>query len=276
MSVRTLADSGDFQFQRQDSDRSSLFYRSKGGSGFLSSNNRLEEAMKHLGFDIGSRTEDTMERIKMTEREGASVIRDTFAFAIAAQLQVETNLNRNLPKSQSSFEYFTFVIAEGSENDTTSILQIGDAINFIKVQREHMNKSKSSTWLVSLKPIVDPSQHEVSAPLNATSIQREMVFMSTGYEHEGMFFDIKVNQISKIFDNFKEKIYEQDKGSSLMHPSGMRIDTTSSATSQSISTGKSHSIHKNRKVITLVLDFSICITEIGASQLKMAVNDFIK
>ena len=33
---------------------------------------------------------------------------------------------------------------------------------------------------------------------------------------------------------------------------------------------------RNKKVITLVLDFSFCITEVGASQLKVAVNDFLR
>ena len=46
-----------------------------------------------------------------------------------------------------------------------------------------MAKSNQLTWLVALKPIVDPSQNEVSAPLSATSMQREMLFLSTGYEH---------------------------------------------------------------------------------------------
>ena len=34
--------------------------------------------------------------------------------------------------------------------------------------------------------------------------------------------------------------------------------------------------HRSRKVIQLVLDFSMCITEVGASQLKMAAVDMIK
>ena len=51
------------------------------------------------------------------------------------------------------FEYYTLVLAEGKDNDTTSILQIGDALNFIKVQKEHMSKSQMLTWLVTLRPI---------------------------------------------------------------------------------------------------------------------------
>ena len=167
----------------------------------------------------------------MIEREGASVVRDTLAFAIAAQLQVETNVNQNMPPNQPKFEYYTLVLTEGKDNDVTSVLQIGDALNFVKVQKEHMSKSKMLTWLVTLRPIQDPSENEVSANLGTTSIQREMLFLSTGYEHQGMFFDIKVNQIGKIFSNFAEKIYEferSNKQSSLLSSTGKRPDTVSS------------------------------------------------
>ena len=42
--------------------------------------------MKHLGFDAGQTNDaaNTIERIKMTEREGPSLMRDTLAFAIAS------------------------------------------------------------------------------------------------------------------------------------------------------------------------------------------------
>ena len=66
------------------------------------------------------------------------------------------------------------------------------------------------TYLVSLKPIADPSQTDSSTPLSTSSIQREMMYLSTGFEHEGLFFDIKVNQIGKIMQNFLEKVYEMD------------------------------------------------------------------
>ena len=36
------------------------------------------------------------------------------------------------------------------------------------------------------------------------------MFLATGFEHDGLFFDIKVNQIGKILQNFYEKIYEPD------------------------------------------------------------------
>ena len=47
-----------------------------------------------------------------------------------------------MPSNHSKFEYYTLVIAEGKEEDQTSSLKIGDTLNFIKVQREHLMKSK--------------------------------------------------------------------------------------------------------------------------------------
>ena len=91
-----------------------------------------------------------------TDREGASVLRDSIAFAIATQLKCENNISNNM-KDQPPFEYYTFVLAEGKANDTTSSLKIGDTLNFIKVQREALNAAKHITYLVTLKPIVDPS-----------------------------------------------------------------------------------------------------------------------
>ena len=126
--------------------------------------------MKHLGFDSGAQIEDTTERMMSTDRNGASVLRDSIAFAIATQLKCETNIGVNLPKDQPPFEYYTFVLAEGKENDTTSVLKVGDTVNFIKLQREALDTAKHMTWLVSLKPIVDPSQNESSAPLSTSSI----------------------------------------------------------------------------------------------------------
>ena len=112
--------------------------------------------MKHLGFDSGASTEDTLQRLMSTDREGASVLRDSIAFAIATQLKCENNISNNM-KDQPPFEYYTFVLAEGKANDTTSSLKIGDTLNFIKVQREALNAAKHITYLVTLKPIVDPS-----------------------------------------------------------------------------------------------------------------------
>ena len=78
--------------------------------------------MKHLGFDSGTHTDDTIERLMETNREGPSVLRDSIAFSIATQLKCETNISKNLPADQPHFEYFTFVLAEGKENDSTSAL----------------------------------------------------------------------------------------------------------------------------------------------------------
>ena len=89
--------------------------------------------MKHLGFDSGAQIEDTTERMMSTDRNGASVLRDSIAFAIATQLKCETNIGVNLPKDQPPFEYYMFVLAEGKEEDKTSVLKIGDTLNFIKV-----------------------------------------------------------------------------------------------------------------------------------------------
>ena len=75
----------------------------------------------------------------------------------SSQLKCETNISVNLPKDQPPFEYYTFVLAEGKENDTTSVLKVGDTVNFIKLQREALDRAKHMTWLVSLKPIADPS-----------------------------------------------------------------------------------------------------------------------
>ena len=107
-----------------------------------------------------------------------------------------------------------------------------------------------------------------------------------------MFFDIKVNQIGKILENFVNKIYEgqrhgqRSEGSSMWHESGnIRVQTASqmSTKSKAISLSDTDDCksnfsvsHRSRKVIQLVLDFSMCITEVGASQLKMAAVDMIK
>jgi len=99
--------------------------------------------------------------------------------------------------------------------------------------------------------------------------------MSTGYSHEGFFFDIKVNQIGKIFVNFGEKIYENEKGDRFK--SGMTSSQLHSTNSVTNSFGHSTvQSNRQRKVVTLVLDFSTCMSEVGAAQLKMAAVDFIK
>ena len=78
--------------------------------------------MKHLGFDSGTHTDDTIEWLMETNRDGPSVLRDSIAFSIATQLKCETNISKNLPADQPHFEYYTFVIAEGKENDSSSAL----------------------------------------------------------------------------------------------------------------------------------------------------------
>ena len=164
------AGSASVSYKRQSLIQSQEFLRSSNGSNYLSSKSRLDAAMRHLGYDSGTQTNDTVERLMETTREGSSVLRDSIAFAIATQLKCETNINSNLPIDQPHFEYYTFVMAEGKENDTTSTLKIGDTINFVKVYREALSNVKHLTWLCTIKPIVDPTQYESSSPLSTTSI----------------------------------------------------------------------------------------------------------
>jgi len=89
--------------------------------------------------------------------------------------------------------------------------------------------------------------------------------MSTGYSHEGYFFDIKVNQIGKIFLNFADKIYENEKGDRFK--SGMTSSQMHSTNSNSVSNSGHRTAPSNRqrKVVTLVLDFSTCMSEVAAA-----------
>ena len=72
-----------------------------------------------------------------------------------------------------------------------------------------------------------------------------------------------------------EKIYELDGRKSGLDAKSSQASLAKSMSSKSL-TSSQLGIKRSKKVITLVLDFSFCITEVGASQLKVAVNDFLR
>ena len=87
MQYRAGSSGSDYRYSRQSSNQASSFYKSKSGSGFLKHRSHQDETMKHLGFDTGHfALGNIIERIKMTERDGASVMRDASAFSISSQL----------------------------------------------------------------------------------------------------------------------------------------------------------------------------------------------